>query len=137
MQCDEHIIFHISCQSIRRQGRRDVPHATLTGKLGAAFLPSSARLKRKRIFQRLFYVDAHYEQTMRDRTLTLPGYASKSSVEARTSVSEECDTELQSALVTIMHLVLAADADEDAADFNFGDAPGTGDASVAGQDESE
>ena len=117
-----------------RQGRPEGPHATLMGKRCAAFQPRSARRNRKRIFPRLFYFDAHHEQTMRDRTKTLGGYASESSVEARTSESEESDTEWQSAHVTVPHLAPAAEVDEDAADFKLGDAPGAGAADVAGQD---
>ena len=138
MQGEEHIIifFHIACQSTIRQGHREVPHARLMGKPGTAFLPHSARLIRKRVFPRLFYFDAQHEQTMRDRTQTLGGYASESSVEARTSESEESDTEWQSAHPTVTSLAPAAEADEDAADFNFGDAPRAG-APAAGQDESQ
>ena len=113
-----------------------MPHATLMGKPGAAYLPRNARLNRKRIFPRLFYFDAQHEQTMRDRTQAVGGYASESSVEARTSESEEADTEWQSAHGTLTRLAPAAEADEDAADFNFGDAPSAG-APAAVQDESQ
>ena len=113
-----------------------MPHATLMGKPGAAYLPRSARLNRKLLFPRLFYFDAHHEQTMRDRRQSLAGFASESSVEAPTMESEESDTEWQSVHVTVTHLAPAAEADEDAADFNFGDAPSAG-APAAGQDESQ
>ena len=73
---------------------------------------------------------------MRDRTQAVGGYASESSIEARTSESEESDTEWQLAHVTVTHLAPAAEADEDAADFNFGDGPSAG-AHAAGQDESQ
>ena len=65
----------------------------------------------------------------------MSGYASEWSGEFRTSESEEADTEWQSAHVTLTHLAPAAEADEDAADFNFGDGPSTGSADVAGRDE--
>ena len=94
-----------------RQGRREMPHVTLMWKPGAAYLPGNAGLNLKRIFPRLFYFDAQHEQTMRDRTQALGGYASESSVEARTSESEESDTECQSARVTVIHLAPAAEAD--------------------------
>ena len=74
---------------------------------------------------------------MRDRTQALCGLASEASVEARTSESEETDTEWQLADVTVSHLARAVEADEDAAYFNFGDAPRAVAAALAGQDESE
>ena len=113
-----------------------MPHATLMGKPGTAYLPRRARLNRMYIFPRLFYFDEHHENTMRYRKQTLGGYPSESSVEARTSESEESETECQSAHPTLTRLAPAAEADEDAADFNFGDAPSAG-APAAGQDESQ
>ena len=84
-----------------RQGRREVPHRTVIGKPGAAFLPRSGRLNRNRSFLRLFYVDAHQEQTLRDRTGTMGGYVSESTVESRASDSEGSDTEWHSASVSV------------------------------------
>ena len=74
---------------------------------------------------------------MSQLTQTLGGLPSESSVEAPTTESEESDTEWQSAHVTVTHLAPDAEADEDAADFNLGDAPSVGAATVAGQDESQ
>ena len=74
-----------------------MPHPTLIGKPGKAYLPRSARLKLKRIFPPLFYFDVHHEQPMRDGSQTRGGFASESAVEAPTTECEESDTEWQSA----------------------------------------
>ena len=85
------------------------------GNPGAEYLLRSASLNWKPIFHRLFYFVPNHEQTLRDRTQALGGYASESSVDVRTSVSEESDTEWQSARGTVSRLAPAAEADEDAA----------------------
>ena len=85
-----------------------MPHATLMGKPGTAYLPRRARLNRMYIFPRLFYFDEHHENTMRYRKQTLGGFSSESSVEAPATESEESDMELQSAQVTVTQHARAA-----------------------------
>ena len=85
---------HIACQSTIRSGRREVPELTKLGKSGAAHLSRSSSLNRKRSFPRLFYFDAHHEQTQRDRTSTLNGYVSDSATDSRASETEASYTEL-------------------------------------------
>ena len=105
------------------------------GRPSAAFLPRTSRLKRKRAFPRLFYFDANLEQTLRDRTTPMAGFVSESTDASRTRDTEGSDTEWHKTNVTVSRLPTAAEADEDLADFNFGDAPRAGAAAVAGQDE--
>ena len=107
------------------------------GKPGAAYLPRSGRLNPMIVFRRLFYIDAHQENTMRDHTQPQVCYFAGSTVQARTSYIEESDTECQSVHLTMTHIAPSAEADDYAADFNICDPPGAAAAAVAGQDESE
>ena len=125
---------HIACQSTIRSGRREVPELTKLGKPGAAHLSRSSSLNRKRSFPRLFYFDAHHEQTQRDRTSTLNGYVSESATDLRASDTGASDTVWQSTPISVSRNAPGAEADEDLADFNFGDAANNGD---AGQESSE
>ena len=107
------------------------------GRPGAAFLPRSGRLNRKRAFPRLYYFDANHEQTLRDRTTQVGGYVTESTDAAPTTESEASDTEWHSTNAQVRQLAPAAEADEDLADFNFGDVPAAGAPAAAGQEESQ
>ena len=128
------LFLHIACQSTIRTGRREVPELTKLGKPGAAHLSSSSRLNRKRSFPRLFYFDAHHEQTLRDRTSTMNGYVSESATDSRASDTEASDTDWHSTAVSVSRNAPAAEADEHLAVFNFGDAANN---AAAGQESSE
>ena len=69
-----------------------------------------------------------------ENTTQIGGYMTESTEASRTMDTEGSDTEWQSAQETVTHLAPAAEADEDLADFNLGDAPSAG-APAAGQDE--
>ena len=60
------------------------------------------------------------------------GLVSESSADSRASDSEGTDSEWHSTSVAASHLPPAAEADEDLADFNFGDGPSAG--AAAGQE---
>ena len=66
----------------------------------------------------------------------MAGYLRQSTDASRTTDIEGSDTAWHSTNVTVSPLPPAAEADDDLADVNFGDAPSAG-AAVAGQDESQ
>ena len=129
-------LFKVGCQSTIRQGRRERPHKSMMGRPGVAFLPRASRLNRKRAFPRLYYFDAYHEQPLRQLTTKIGGSVTESTDASRTTEIEGSDTEWHSTNATVSRLPPAAEADEDLADFKFGDGPIAGAAAVAGQDES-
>ena len=102
----------------------------------AVSLSRTSSINRKRVFAHLYYFDANHEQTLSHRTTQMAGLVSESTDASRTTDTEGSDTECHSTSVTVRHLLPADEADDDLADFNFGDTPSAG-APVAGQDESQ
>ena len=90
---------HYSLPALDAPRTKDPPQLPLIGKRVAAFLPRSGRLTRKLTFPRLFYLDAHHEQTLRDRWATICGYGSESRADSRPSDSEGSDREWHSRVV--------------------------------------
>ena len=131
--------LNIACQSKIRYGRPELPHASLMGRPGSAFLPRTSRLNRKRTFPRLYYFDAYAAdfdvQTLRKRNTRMTVFVSESTDDSRASDSEGFDTEWHSTSVGVSHLAPAAEAEEDLVDFKFGDGPSAG--AAAGEDESQ
>ena len=113
---------HYSLPALDAPRTKDPPQLPLIGKRVAAFLPRSGRLTRKLTFPRLFYLDAHHEQTLRDRTATMGGYVSSPRL-TRASKSEGSDTEWHSTNVSLTRHAPAAVSKEDRADFTFCDGP--------------
>ena len=127
--------MNLACQSTIRNGRLEVPKTSVIGRPGAAFLRRTSRLNRKPAFPRLYYFDANHEQTLRDRTTQIGGFVMESTEASRTTDRDGSDTEWESAHVTVTHLPPAAEADEDLADYNVGDAPTAGAPPAVAQDE--
>ena len=69
-----------------------MPQASLMGRPGAAFLPRTSRLNRKRTFAPLYYFDANQEQTVRERTTRMIAFVSESRADSRASESEVSNT---------------------------------------------
>ena len=120
------IYVFIACQQSIRQGKSEVIEMTKLGKPGAAHLPRKSRLSRKRSLPHQFYYDAPHEQTHREPMTVMTGYVSESTVDSRAIDPEASDTEWHSASVSVRGLAPAAEADEDMADFHFGDGPSSG-----------
>ena len=127
--------FNIACHSTLRQGRREVPQASLMDRTGSPFMPRTSRLNRNRTLPRLYYFDANQEQTLGERTTHMTGFVSESTTDSRASDSEVSETEWHSRSVAASHLPPAAEADEDLGYFNFRDDPSAG--AAAGQDGSQ
>ena len=70
---DNDLIFNIASHHTIRQGRREEFEVTRMGQPGAAQLPLTSRLNRKRTLHRLLYFDANHEQTLRDRSAKIGG----------------------------------------------------------------
>ena len=62
-----------------------MPQASLIGRPGAAFLPSTSRLNRKRTFPRLYYFDGNQETMVREGTTRMSGFVSEPTAESRAS----------------------------------------------------
>ena len=107
------------------------------GRPGAAFRQRTSRLNSKRAFLRLYFFDANHEQTLRDRSTKMAGFVTAATDASWTTDTEGSDMEWQTTKVTVRRLSPAAEADQDLADFNFGDAPTEGAAAAAGQDDSQ
>ena len=115
------LVLHIACQSTIRSGRREVPELMKLGKPGGARLPRSSRINRTRSFPRLFDLDGHQQQTLRDRKSTANGNLSESATESRAPDTDASDRDWHWPAVTVSRLAPAGEAEEDLADFNFGD----------------
>ena len=111
-----------------------MPQLLLMDRPGAACLSSTSRLNRKRALQRLYHLDGHHEQTLKERTTRMSGVVAESADDRRASDSEGSEPEWHSTRVTVMQLTPAAEAVEDLAHFNFRDDPRS--AVAAGQDAS-
>ena len=109
--------LNIAGQSTIRQGRREVPQASLMCSPGAAFLPLSSRLNRKRTFPRLYHFEANHEQTLSERTTRMTGFLSEWAEGSRASDLEASDTEWHSTSGAVSHLHPAAEAEEDQAEY--------------------
>ena len=66
-------ILHMGSRCSIRAGRGEGPELRKPGKPRTARMSMSISLNRKRSFARLFYFDAHYDQTLSDWTSTMLG----------------------------------------------------------------
>ena len=83
---------YIACQKLIPQWKQELPEMTKLGKSGAAHPPRTNRLCRKRSFPRQFYFDVPHELTLPERTTTMTGYVSESTVYSLAMDTDASDT---------------------------------------------